>query len=457
MQKIGRREFAGQTAKLLAVAAMPQLLLPRTARAESTPPLRVAAIGTGGQMTGHLRHLVANGHNLVALCDVDAGQLEKAKAALGEPLAKVRAYRDYRELLAQEKDLEAVVVATPDHWHAPVCTAAIKAGKHVYCEKPLTHSLAESRALRALARGSTVVTQLGNQGSAASSLRRSIELIQAGLLGPVREVHAWHHAHGWPSGVDRPADVDPVPEGLDWDFWLGPAPVRPYKSVVYHPGAWRGWYDFGNGSLGDFVCHSFNLAQRALKLEHPESIEIDGGGEGLGKESFPSRCTVRCRFPAAGGRGPVMLAWHTGAAAAPEEVSSRMTPAFGGTPTIGCLIVGEAGLLSAGLWNNECVLRLKDDPAPRGVLQHPAAAAVPAVLPRVGHHMQEWLDACRGGPKTFSNFEIGGTLTEIGLAGIVALRLGRNIRWDGPNLKVPGVPAADAIIHKPYRAGTDTT
>ncbi|MEI6534501.1 MAG: Gfo/Idh/MocA family oxidoreductase, partial [Verrucomicrobiaceae bacterium] len=186
--------------------------------------LNVAFIGMGNQIQGHVSQILQLGHNVVALCDVDAGQIAGSQKRHGEGVAKAAVYSDYRVLFEKEKSLDAVVIATPDHWHAPICRAAIQAGKHVYCEKPLTHSIAEARAIRELAKSSKVITQTGNQGSASGNLRRSMELISAGFFGAISEIHAWHPPHGWPSGVDRPQGSDPVPAGLDWDFWLGKAP-----------------------------------------------------------------------------------------------------------------------------------------------------------------------------------------------------------------------------------------
>ena len=184
----------------------------------------------GDQIQGHVSQILQLGHNVVALCDVDAGQIKNSQQRHGEGVAKAAVYSDYRVLLDKEKSLDAVVIATPDHWHAPICRAAMQAGKHVYCEKPLTHTIAEARQLRELSKAAKVITQTGNQGSASGNLRRSMELIAADFFGAITEIHAWHPPHGWPSGVDRPEGSDPVPPGLDWDFWLGTAPERPYKA-----------------------------------------------------------------------------------------------------------------------------------------------------------------------------------------------------------------------------------
>ena len=431
------------------------LLLPggmlRGQERKPSAKLNVAFIGMGGQIQGHVSQIIGLGHHVAALCDVDAAQIAGSQKRHGEGAARAAVYADYRVLLEKEKSLDAVVIATPDHWHAPICRAAMQAGRHVYCEKPLTHTIAEARQLRELTKASKVVTQMGNQGSASANLRRSMELIAAGFFGAITEVHAWHPPHGWPSGVDRPADSDPIPAGLNWDFWLGQAPVRPYKTKIYHPADWRGWYDFGNGSLGDFCCHMFNLPLRALQLDYPEKIEISGTG--LGKQSFAKACTVRLHFPARGTRGPVVLHFYTGGDLPPESATAWLRESGGNLPSTGCLLIGDKGQLQCGLWNSDSSIRLKDDKRFVWAGQHPAAKTIPESLPRVKSHMEEWIDACLGGPKPFSDFDFGGHLTEIGLAGIVALRLQKNIDWDGPNMKVPGCPEADAFIRRDPRAG----
>lgn len=246
---------------------------------------------------------------IVAICDVDKRQRDSALQVKG--LSEARAYHDYRELLDKESGVDAVIIATPDHWHVPICEAALKAGKHVYCEKPLAHSVAECRDLQALAESHPkLATQTGNQGCSTEGFRRSFEVIQSGVLGEITEVHVWHPAHSWPNGVDRPTTSDAVPEGLDWDFWLGSAPKRPYCNGIYHPGKWRGWYDFGGGSLADFCCHGFQLAYRALELDAP--VRIEATGDDLGHESFPTRCTVTFEFAPKGKRGAVKLYFYSG-------------------------------------------------------------------------------------------------------------------------------------------------
>lgn len=410
--------------------------------------MTIACIGTGSQMNTDLQEAVGCGCQVVALCDVDKNQIAAARKGLGAKVAGAKEYNDYRELLADGK-FDAAIVATPDHWHAPICAAALKAGKHVYCEKPLAHSVSEAREIRELSRTCKVATQTGNQGAASGNFRRSMELVQGGLLGSISEIHVWHPPHAMETGVNRPEGEDPIPEGFNWDFWIGVSPMRPYKDGIYHPLRWRWWYDFGNGPLGDFCCHGFSLPVRALNLGYPTKIEVSGTG--LGKETFPKTCRVRFLFPAAANRGPVALNFYSGGHLPPAEATAGMKETWDQVPTTGGLLIGDKGALSVGLWNNDCFLRLNGENEFRHADNHEAARNVPRSVPRAPRdgHMLEWVEACKGGPATFSNFDIGGYITEIGLAGAVALRLERDIDWDGQRMEVKGVPEASALV-KPY-------
>jgi predicted dehydrogenase len=454
---MNRRAFIrGSTKAVLGVAAAPLVYNGRLLGGEmANSKLNIACIGLGGQMHALMKQLLTfeQKMNIVALCDLDANRIAEMQKTLAPALAKAKVYKDYRELLEREKSLDAVVIATPDHWHAAISKAAIQAGKHVYCEKPLTHTVAEARQLAALAGQSKVVTQTGNQGSGSDNFRRSMELIQAGVLGAVSAVHIWHPPHGWPNGVDRPEGADPIPEGFDWNNWLGPAPLRPYKQGIYHPGAWRGWYDFGGGSVADFCCHSFSMPVRALALSYPIRIEVSGTP--LGRDSFPKACQVHFSFPARGNRGAVSIHFYTGgekpcSVMPPSEVTEGLAETLDKIPTTGCLLVGDKGTLSAGLWNNECYVRMKGETSFMGT-NHEAVKSVPKTLPRARDHLLEWLDACRGEGKTFSPFAIGGHVTEIGAAGLVALRLGRDIEWDGPAMVAKGLPEAAALVRPQHR------
>ena len=458
--KITRRRFAQTSA---AGMGLPMILQPGLLAGQSpNEKLSFACIGMGGQMRGYLiPELNKLDQKIVAICDVDKRQIDSALQV--NELKEVRSYHDYRDLLDKESGVDAVIIGTPDHWHVPICEAALKAGKHVYCEKPLAHSVEECRTLEKLALSHPkLATQTGNQGCSTEGFRRSFEVIQSGLLGNITEVHAWHPAHSWPNGVDRPTTSDAIPQGLDWNFWLGSAPARPYNHEIYHPGKWRGWYDFGGGSLADFCCHGFQLAYRALELDAP--THIDAIGENMGHESFPTRCTVTYEFAAKGERGPVRLIFYSGDNNIPPQEVTQ-----GSVESTGCLIVGSEGTLSAGLWNTDCNVRLKGAKEFRGADQ-PEVAKIAKTQPRIdtevlkwdpskaaqgqrprwsrvnNSHMFEWVLACAGDAKSYSPFEIGARITEIGMLGVLALRMQKPIVWDAVNRRATGLPEADAII-----------
>ena len=448
---VTRRGFLQATMATMAVPCfIPASVFGKEDKPSPAGRLAIACVGMGSQMNSDLQEALSCGCQVVAVCDVDKNQIAKARQGFGAKVAGAKEYFDYRELLADGKSFDAVIVATPDHWHAPICRAALEAGKHVYCEKPLAHTVSEAREIRELSRRCKVMTQTGNQGAASGNFRRSMELIQSGLLGAVREIHVWHPPHAMETGVNRPDGEDPVPDGFNWDFWVGTSPLRPYKKDTYHPMLWRWWYDFGNGALGDFCCHAFSMPVRALSLGYPNRVEV--GGTGLGKETFAKTCQVRFLFPAGAGHGAVALNFYSGGQMPPLEATAGMRASYGQVPDTGCLLIGEKGMLSSGLWNNDCSLMLKGDSKFEAADKHDAAKVVPQTIPRAkGGHIQEWVEACQGGPATFSNFDVGGYITEIGLAGSVALRLVRDIDWDGERMEAKGVPGASALVKPNFR------
>jgi predicted dehydrogenase len=418
----------------------------------NAPPsekLNIAGVGVGGQGAHDLAQLQSE--NIVALCDVDARYA--ANTFKKYPNAKV--YTDYRRMLEEQKDIDAVVVATPDHLHAVIAMAAMQLGKHVYCEKPLTHSVWEARQLTLAARKCKVATQMGNQGQASEETRRLCEMIWDGAIGPVREAHVWtdRPSNGlfneyWPQGVDRPKDSPPVPDTLDWDLWLGPAPDRPYNPA-YLPFQWRGWWDFGTGALGDIGCHAFDPVFRALKLGSP--ISIQASSTRVNQETYPLASMVTYQFPARGELPPVRLTWYDGGLRPPRPDELDGVAEMGAN---GHLFIGDRGK----------ILKLRR-PERQGYCLIPEGRAQeygdpPKVLERsIGHH-QEWIEACKGGKPGGSNFDWAGPLTEAVLLGNIALRpelrqelTTEALMWDGTQQRFTNCDPANAFVRAGYRQG----
>lgn len=461
-----RREFICLTALAAGATALRQPALRRPHRLSPNEKLNIGVVGAGGKGVSDTDYCASE--NIVALCDVDetraAKQLEKY------PNAKF--YRDWRKMLEREKTLDALIVSTPDHTHAVIVATAIRLGKHVYCQKPLTRTVYEARLLNKLAKQYKVVTQMGNQGSAEDGLRRAVEVVQSGLLGQVREVYVWSNRPIWPQGMSRPEGADPVPVHLAWDLWLGPAPVRPYKEGVYHPFNWRGWQDFGTGALGDMACHTLNMPFRALRLGYPTVIEAVYPCPN--SETYPLKSIVRFEFPARGGLAPVTLWWydggepkpdnpyrHDGSNKPPREVTADVERMMGEVPGSGCLLIGDKGkLFSPDDYGAKFFVKLNDEPDLVEGQKHEAVAAIPQTIPRnpfqgdadARHHL-EWIAACKGGPVCYSSFDVAAQLTEIALLGCVALRLGRKIEWDAPRMRVKNAPEAAGLIRPAYRRG----
>jgi predicted dehydrogenase len=375
----------------------------------------------------------------------DACTLDRAgNGEGGRGGASAKAYEDYRRLLDEANTFDAVLIATPDHWHAPLCKAFMKAGKHIYCEKPLTHSIAEAREIRELARKSKVVTQMGNQGSASESLRRCVEIIKSGALGQIREMYEW--GIGVDAREGNADGEDPVPATFNWDLWVGPSGMRPFKANTYHPYNWRGWFDFGNGGLADFCCHAINLPMRALDLSYPQRVvnNLVGGKQPEGKAA------VEFHFGARGNLQPTVLHWMAGQKP-PAELTKPLTELFEGKVPDGLLIVGEKGIIHTSHWNTDGLIRLDGEEKLQRVSGHEGTKDIPKTLPRTSGHDREWIAACRGEGKTFSDFETGGRLTEIGMSGVVALRTGKSLDWDGEKMRATNAPEADRIVRTEHR------
>jgi predicted dehydrogenase len=448
---LSRRRFLRASTLALggATLAGPQILRGAAAATPANSRFNLAVVGCGGQGRSDLKNLLSAGAHLVALCDVDPGQIEKARAEAlkvgGEATLEAKAYEDYRRLVDDAASFDGVLIATPDHWHAPLCRAFLRLGKHVYCEKPLTHTLAEARELRELARRSKVVTQMGNQGSASNSLRRCTELIRAGVLGQIREIRHW--GVGVVAKEGTATGEDPVPPGLNWDLWVGPAALRPYKETVYHPYRWRDWFDLGNGGLADICCHAMNLPVRALDLSYPTRLVVkheDG-------QTLTDQTGVEFHFPARGKLAPLVLHWQ-GKITPPADLMAPLVDVYKDKlPKGGLMIFGEKGLIYTSHWNTNGLIRLEGEPRLMDVTLHAATRDVPQTLPRVKGHEREWVDACRGEGRTFSDFDTGGLVTEIGLAGVVALRAGQSLDWDGAAMRATNAPAAARFVRSEDR------
>ena len=457
---ISRRGFIKRLGAAGVGALSAPLILPTRALG-ANKKLNIAVIGTGSRSFFLTNEALQQGGNIVALCDVDASQIAQMQKLISKKgsegaaaMQKAKIYNDYRKLLEDSKSFDGVMIGVGSRWHAPLTVQFMKAGKHVYCEKPLVNKATEARELTALCRTSKVVTQTGSQGASTKTFRRAMEIIQAGVLGQVREVHLWCTMFPmYPPSHNRPEGEDPVPSGFNWDFWLGPAPLRPFKKGVYHPGSltFLPWLELGNGMLAGMGSHTFLLPVRALKLGEPIRVEAEMS-EPI-KETYISAGRFRYEFAARGDLAPVTLWWTDGDKYPPEQVTQNLRGLSGEVPKHGCLFVGDKGELYADGWGTKGVMKLKGDKSWRGVLNHEAAAAVPVTLPRVpdDNHMIEWIEACKGGPATFTNLEVGAHCCQVFLPGIISLRLGRPIEWDAANMKVPGAPEAEPFIQKNYR------
>ncbi len=399
------------------------------ARAKAGPneKLNIGIVGTSGRALGNIEGV--EGENIVAVCDIDERLLGEAKGKF----TKAEAFDDFRRLI-ERKGVDAVVISTADHTHAPAAAMALRMGKPVYCEKPLTHSVYEARVVAGLAAEAKVATQMGTQIHATDNYRRVVELVRSGAIGPVKDVHVWCTGKTW-SGGSRPTDSPPVPSYLKWDLWLGPAPERPYNPT-YLPANWRRWWDFGNGTLGDMACHVMDLPFWALGLRHPTTIEATGPP--VDSETTPAGLEVKYEFPAIGDRGPVSLTWYDGDRK-PAILAENKLPAWG----LGVLFVGEKGMLQADYGR-----RLLFPEAQFKDFEPPA----PSIPASIGHHA-EWIAACKDGRPTTCNFDYSGALTECVLLGNVAYRAGRKLEWDAVNLKATNCPEAEAFLRRDYRKG----
>jgi len=449
--RVSRRRFLGSSAALGAgLTILPGGLVRGYAANER---LGVALVGLSGRGQWFVETVPHIGENVVALCDVNQRRAAGAFARFPE----VPKFQDFRKMLAEKgKQIDAVFVSTPDHTHAVVCAAAMRSGKHVYCEKPLTHDVAEARALREIARQQGVVTQMGNQGTATEAFRRAVELIQAGSIGALKEIHVWD---GGGTGPRKPPQgSQPVPDGLAWDLWLGPAAERPFHSEWYQ---WHGWRDFATGTAGNWGPHSANLPFKAFQIDslwradpatrprirlHVETSETERIG-------FPRWASIRYEVPARGHLPPIELNHHYGAPEGRKRVEAhlgrRLDWGDAGERKWkehgGCLIVGTEGMIQSTEHNSSFTLLPE---ARFAGFQGP-----PKTLPRSGSHEREFTAACKGGPKTMSSFDYAGPLVEFLLLANVATQVGQPLDFDPPACKITNHPEADALLRREYRKG----
>ena len=433
----------GSAAAVAAFTIVPAHVLGGPGKKAPSEKLNVAGIGVGGRGAADIN--ACEGENVVALCDVDSRQAGGTFKKF--PNAKV--YKDFREMLDKEgKRIDAVTIGTPDHIHAPAAIRAMKMGKHVYCEKPMAHTIREAREMARVARKMGVVTQMGNQGHAGEGLRLYYEFIKDGAIGAVKEVHVWTDRAGvpggrawWPQGVDRPKDTPPVPETLDWNLWLGPAPVRPYHPD-YVPFKWRGWFDYGCGALGDMAVHNADPAFFALELGAPIAAEAESSP--VNNETFPEWSIITYYFPAKGNRPAVTMKWYDGGKLPPRPEELEEGRNLGDN---GILFVGDKGKLlgpsHAGAPRLIPESRMKEYGRPPKMLER-----------SIGHH-EEWIQACKDGKpqNAKSGFWYAGPFTEALLVGNLAVRTGKRIEWDSKKMKATNVPEANQYVSKTYRAG----
>jgi len=433
-KRVTRRQFLGRSA---AAGAAASFAVPMLAQGGSpNEKLNIAVIGVAGRGAAQLG--AAGRENVVALCDVDSKRL----GAASQKYPKAKTYADFRKLLDEKsKEIDAVTVSTPDHTHAPASAMAMRLGKHCYCEKPLTHTVHEARVLAEIAKEKKLVTQLGTQIHAGANYRRVVELVQSGAIGTVGEVHVWLGANfkgpAKPTNMDQPdapTDKPPVPENLNWDLWLGPAPYRPYNPA-YAPFRWRYWWAFGNGSLGDFFCHFCDLAFWALKLRHPTTVEAEGP---VHPESTARWTIAHQHYPARGDLPPVELTWYHGGGY-PAWAPEKKVPPY---PSA-VLFVGSEGMLISDYGKHALL------PESKYAAFKPPEPTIPA---SIGHH-QEWMAACKTGGPTTCNFDYSGALTEAALLCNVALRTGKKLQWDAAALKAVNCPEADRYLRRAYRPG----
>lgn len=456
-----RRAFLQTAAAAATFHIVPRHVLGGAPFVAPSEKINIGLVGAGGQGRTNARQLFPHADaQITAIADpAESFELDRfyykgmggrkpVKAELEKhyqtqtPNHRVTEYGDYRQMLEKERSLDAILCATPDHLHAHVSVMAMRAGKHVFCEKPLTHNIWEARLVARVARETGVATQMGNIGHSTDTIRETVEWLRAGAIGTVREVHAWVGAGRWnPSLTTRPTDTPSVPPGLDWDLWLGPRMPRPFHTA-YFPVAWRDFWEFGGSNIGDFGCHDLDSACWALDLTAPTSIEFHAIGPHDG-EIGPHGSIGRYEFAARGPQQAVSVTWYDGGGLPPRPAGY---PLDKGLPGRGVLFIGDQGSMLCGGAGGPATLF----PASRAE----SFSQPSPTIPRSKGHHRDWLDACKGGPAASSDFVYGARLTELALLGVLSLRMGRRIEWDSEHLAVKGIGAeAEPFIREPYRSG----
>ncbi len=433
-----RRSFFLGGAGLVATSGIPAstVSLKRSGYKSPNEKLNIAGIGVGGKGYGDINSCATE--NIVALCDAD----EVRAARTFKRYPKATRYKDFRQMLDREKSLDAVVVSTPDHVHGMAAAWAVQRGLHVYVQKPMTHTIGEARRLTELARKHKVATQMGNQGHSNEGTRQLCEMVWAGEIGAVREVHAWTDRPVWPQGIPAPLPEEPVPSTLDWDVWLGPAEKRPYNKG-YVPFKWRGWFDYGCGALGDMACHILDPVNWALRLGAPTSVECVKL-EKKNPQTFPTKSVLRFEFPARPSMPPLTLYWYDGGLLPPTPAGLGPEVKLGDGSN-GSLFIGEKGVITTGTYGGKT--RLLPDEKMQGY-KFPDP-----FLTRSPGHYRDWIRAAKGGEKACSNFDYAGPFTEWVLLGTLAVRFEGKLEWDSRRMKVTNVAEANRFVKPRYRKG----
>jgi predicted dehydrogenase len=450
MTNINRRKFlhrAGAGVALFNI--LPARMLVGAERPGANSRVNLAGIGVGSRGGADVEEISAEGANIVALCDVD----DKYAATTFSKFPKATRFKDYRVMLDKMgKEIDGVIIGTPDHTHALITMEAMRRGKHVYCEKPLTHNIYEVRQVMAAAHKHKVVTQLGNQGHSTGTIRQLCEWVWAGAIGNVHTVHAgcdaFPNVYCQMGNLDKLDQHYDVPAGLDYELWIGPVPFRPY-TPFWVPWNWRGWMPFGTGTIGDWFCHVIDPSFWALDLNAPSTVQAevtnyDPAKHGL---TYPPGSRITYEFPARKGRGPVKLVWHDGSTKIPRP---RDFSADDKVPATGAVLFGDNGMIVHGSHGaGGCYLtpeKLMD--------QYSGKNAPPQKIPRIKNHAWDFLDAIRSGRPAGSNFDYGGPLTQCALLGAIAIHFpGELLKWDDAKMRITNHEAANAMVHPAYRKG----